>query len=89
MTRRESNRRSVEVTVELQAAPLHVPANPLPNLQRVFPDPASEDDGIRAIQHGKIGAEILAHPIAEQINGELRPFVLLLLGHAKQLPHVV
>src|SRR5262249_52585753 len=88
-TWRNSNRSSVEVAVELQTAPLQVPTDPLPNLRCVFSDPASEDDGIRAIQHGKVGAEILAHPITEQINGELRPFVMLLLGHAKQLPHVV
>ena len=89
MTRRKSNGRPVEVTIEFQAAPLHVPENPLPNLRRVFPDPASEDDGICAIQHGKVGAEVLAHPLTEQINGELRPLVMLLLRHAKQLPHVV
>ena len=89
MTRRKSNRCSVEVTTELQAAPLHIPANPLPNLRRIFSDPASEDDGICPIQYGKVGAEILACPITEQIDGELRPFVMLVLGHAKQLPHIV
>src|SRR5205823_13167190 len=47
--RRQSHRCSITVRLKLQTAPLHALANPLSNLRCVFPNPASEHDGIGAI----------------------------------------
>ena len=56
MSRRKPHRLAIAIGIKHQAAPFHVPTNPLSNLRRVVVDPSSEHNGISAIQRGKASA---------------------------------
>ena len=59
--------------VEAYAERLKWLADPAADLRGTLADAAAEDDGVDASEHGDVGADVLAHPVAEHLDRVVRP----------------
>src|SRR5690606_25638481 len=75
--------------VDIESEPLEAVGDAHADLRRVLADAAGEDDGARAAECGEVSADVLAHAVAEDLDGEAGAAVLVLVLLGEQLAHVV
>src|SRR6185369_229563 len=69
---RPVHRASVLLGIERDAEEDQIGADALADRGRVLADAAGEDDGFGAVQTRQVGADVLAHAQAEEIDGQAR-----------------
>src|SRR5690242_278957 len=79
----------VALRVQLDSHPLQAVADAGAHTAGILADAAGEDDGVRAIHGGEIGADVLAGAVGEELHGESRPAIAVLGLLREQLTHVV